>query len=80
LNFPSSFLPLSPIPGFKSWFAKNAAAMLDQLADKESAQPGPGHRWPTAHARPLGGSDNWAGAVEKAARQTLLRCAAHYLG
>ena len=29
------FATLSPIPGFRSWLGKNAAALLDQLADKE---------------------------------------------
>ena len=84
LEFPKLrvFATLSPIPGFKSWLAKNVAAMLDQLADKER----------TALGQAIGGQALTPGRFlaaiehpltlpEKAPlRQTLLHFAAHYLG
>jgi malonyl-CoA decarboxylase len=76
------FATLSPIPGFRGWLVKNAAVMLEKLADKE--------RTVLSHAI---GSDpvtaaNFLAAVEtplelpdkSPVRQMLLQCAAHYLG
>ena len=54
------FATLSPIPGFRSWLGKNAAALLDKLADKERTALGralgaepvtPGISWRPLKAR-----------------------------
>ncbi len=76
------FATLSPIPGFRAWLGKNAAAMLDKLDDKNRLQL----------ARVLGfdppGPEHFLSAADKAltldakspVRSVLLQCAAHYLG
>ena len=76
------FATLSPIPGFRNWLGKNAAAMLEMLDDKSRTAlgravgfepPGAGHF--------LGALDDVLLLNEKSAvRQMLLRCAAEYLG
>jgi malonyl-CoA decarboxylase len=76
------FATLSPIPGFRPWLAKNAAAMLAKLDDKSRAALG----------RALGfeppGPEHLLTAADKAltldakspVRHMVLQCAAHYLG
>lgn len=76
------FATLSPIPGYRSWLAKNADAMLAQLDDKTR----------TALGRVLGSEGPTGGQFLKAAedalslpakapvRILLQRFAAHYLG
>ncbi|MFZ3140304.1 malonyl-CoA decarboxylase [Polaromonas sp.] len=76
------FATLSPIPGLRSWLGKNAAALLDQLADKERRALGQ-----AIGSDPLTPGDFLA-AIESPLelpeksplRRMLLRCAAHYLG
>ncbi|MBX3653967.1 MAG: malonyl-CoA decarboxylase family protein [Ramlibacter sp.] len=77
-----TFATLSPIPGFRSWLARNAAALLEQLDDKHRAELG----------RAVGfeppGAEHFLGALDKVleldpkspVRLMLLCCAAHYLG
>ena len=76
------FATLSPIPGFRSWLGKNAAALLDQLADKE--RKALGREMDADPVTPV----NFLAAIESPlelpdkspVRQLLLQCAAHYLG
>ncbi|MES1976508.1 MAG: malonyl-CoA decarboxylase [Pseudomonadota bacterium] len=77
-----TFATLSPIPGFRSWLNKNAAAMLEKLDEKSLAALGRavGFEPPTA-GHFLGATDDVLALPEKSpVRLTLLRCAAHYLG
>ena len=77
-----TFATLSPIPGFRSWLTKNAAALLEQLDDKTRKAlglavgfepPGAGHF--------LSAADSPLALQEKSpVRKMLLRCAANYLG
>ena len=76
------FATLSPIPGFRSWLGKNAADMLDKLADKErkalSREIGPD---PVTAVNLLTAIESPLELPEKSPlRQLLLQCAAHYLG
>ena len=76
------FATLSPIPGFRGWLTKNAAAMLDKLDEKTR----------TALGRAIGFEPPLASHFLQAAdsaptlndrspvRLMLLRCAAEYLG
>ena len=76
------FATLSPIPGFRSWLGKNAAALLDKVADKDR----------TALAQAIGSDaltpGNFLAAIENplalpdksVVRRMLEQCAAHYLG
>ena len=76
------FATLSPIPGFRSWLNKNAAAMLDKLDDKSRSALGRavGFEPPTA-GHFLGATDEALALPERSpVRLMLLRCAAHYLG
>ncbi|MDI1339047.1 malonyl-CoA decarboxylase [Polaromonas sp.] len=76
------FATLSPIPGFRHWLGKNAAAMLAQIDDKERAALGRaiGFEPPTAQHF-LSATDHAPQLDEKSpVRRMLLRCAAHYLG
>ena len=77
-----TFATLSPIPGFRTWLGKNAAAMLEKLDEKSRSAlgreigfepPGPGH-FLGALENPLALKDN------SKVRHMLLRCAACYLG
>ena len=86
LEFPrlKVFATLSPIPGFRSWLAKNAATLIDQLDEKARAEL----------ERSTGASEKsllvaqWLAALDKASeldakspiRHLLMQCAAHYLG
>ena len=77
-----TFATLSPIPGFRGWLDKNAAAMMDRLDDKAR----------TALVRALGLEPPTAAQFLDAAnaalslpdkspvRLMLMHCAAHYLG
>lgn len=77
-----TFATLSPIPGFRSWLAKNAGAMLESLGEKDRVAlgravgfepPGVGHF--------LSAAEGALTLHEKSpVRLMLLRCAAHYLG
>ena len=77
-----TFATLSPIPGFRTWLGKNAAAMLEKLDEKSYTAlgreigfepPGPGHF--------LGALENPLALKENSkVRHMLLRCAACYLG
>ena len=88
------FATLSPIPGFRAWLAKNAAAMLARLDDKMRANLGRALNFDPP------GSEHFLSAVERALerahehaqdrdaahdghavlRKVLLQFAAHYLG
>jgi len=76
------FATLSPIPGFRQWLGKNAAAMMALLDEKELTLLGRalGFEPPTAQHF-LTAADNPAILGEKSpVRRMLLGCAAHYLG
>jgi malonyl-CoA decarboxylase len=76
------FATLSPIPGFRQWLGKNAAAMIALLDEKELTLLGRalGFEPPTAQHF-LTATDNPAILGEKSpVRRMLLGCAAHYLG
>ncbi|MDP1740349.1 MAG: malonyl-CoA decarboxylase [Polaromonas sp.] len=76
------FATLSPIPGFRQWLGKNAAAMLQQLGDKERSALGLalGFEPPTAQHL-LTAADNLPLLDDRSpVRRMLLACAAHYLG
>ncbi|MEP6589071.1 MAG: malonyl-CoA decarboxylase [Polaromonas sp.] len=76
------FATLSPIPGFRGWLGKNAAALLDQLADKErtALSRAIGHD-PVCPVNLLAAFESPLALPEKSPlRQMLLQCAAHYLG
>ncbi len=84
------FATLSPIPGFRAWLAKNAAAMLARLDDKMRANLGRALNFDPP------GSEHFLSAIERAherahehgdaheggavLRKVLLQFAAHYLG
>jgi malonyl-CoA decarboxylase len=76
-----TFATLSPIPGFRSWLGKHAAAMLEKLDDKRRAELGRAVGFEPPQAAHL------LTALEKPldleprspVRQMLLECAAHYL-
>ena len=84
LEFPrlKTFATLSPIPGFRAWLGKNVEAMMSQLNEKALLQLGKavGFQPPTA--------DHFLFALDRISEldvkspisQTLLTCAAHYLG
>jgi malonyl-CoA decarboxylase len=84
LEFPrlKTFATLSPIPGFRAWLGKNVEAMMAQLDEKALLQLGKavGFQPPTA--------DHFLFALDRISEldakspisQTLLSCAAHYLG
>jgi malonyl-CoA decarboxylase len=77
-----TFATLSPIPGFRSWLAKNAAGLVDQLGDKERAALGlaVGYEPPGA-SHFLSAAEGALALPEKSpVRLLLLHCAAHYLG
>ena len=77
-----TFATLSPIPGFRNWLGKNAAAMLESLGDKELAALGRavGFEPPTA-GHLLTAAENPLSLTEQSpVRKMLLHCAAHYLG
>ena len=77
-----TFATLSPIPGYRSWLAKNAASLIEQLDEKSLTAlgraigfepPGAGHL--------LGALDDVLALPEKSpVRLMLMRGAANYLG
>jgi malonyl-CoA decarboxylase len=76
------FATLSPIPGFRAWLSRNAAAILQTFGEKELAelgracgvQPVTAEHFLMAAEKPLSLSE------KSPVRRTLLRCAAAYLG
>ena len=76
------FATLSPIPGLRSWLGKNAAALLDQLADKERTALGQAiGADPLTPGGFLAAIESPLELPEKSpVRRMLLQCAAHYLG
>ena len=76
------FATLSPIPGFRVWLGKHAAAMLDKLGEKERAALGRALGFePPSAAHLLTAAEGALALPEKSPlRLMLLRCAAHYLG
>jgi malonyl-CoA decarboxylase len=77
-----TFATLSPIPGFRTWLAKNAPDMVARLDEKRAAEIGRlvGSLPPTAD-RLLAAVDAAASLDAKSPlRQWLLQCAAEYLG
>jgi malonyl-CoA decarboxylase len=83
-DFPKlkTFATLSPIPGFRSWLAKNASRMLEATPEKMRAQLGRAVGFEPAGAEHvLSALELMPTLPEKSAlRQWLLACAAHYLG
>jgi malonyl-CoA decarboxylase len=80
-----TFATLSPIPGFRSWLGRNAAAMLDKLSVKERAAlsraMGASAAQPLVAAQLVAAAEGALELTEKSLlRHWLLRCAAHYLG
>ena len=77
-----TFATLSPIPGFRSWLGKNAAAMLSALDEKERATLGRalGLEPPSAGLFLTAAEGALTLSEKSPVRQMLLRCAAHYLG
>ena len=77
-----TFATLSPIPGFRSWLAKNATAMLDKLDDKERVALGRAVGFePPAAGHFLSAAENALTLpIKSPVRIMLLHCAAHYLG
>ena len=84
VEFPKlkTFATLSPIPGFRSWLGKNAAALLVQLDHKARVALGRtlGVEQPTAAQFLTAADDALAMPAKSPVRMLLLRCAAHYLG
>ena len=76
------FATLSPIPGFRVWLGKHAAAMLDKLGEKERAALGRALGFePPSAAHLLTAAEGALALPEKSpVRLMLLQCAAHYLG
>ena len=83
LEFPrlKTFATLSPIPGFRSWLGKNAAAMLDQLDDKARAElaKAMGLELVTGAQLLLGAEGALELDVKSPLPRMLLHCAACYL-
>jgi malonyl-CoA decarboxylase len=77
-----TFATLSPIPGFRSWLGKNAAAMLSTLGDKERSALGRaiGVEPPTEGLFLSAAEDALALPEKSPVRLMLMQCAAHYLG
>jgi len=77
-----TFATLSPIPGFRSWLGKNAAALLGKLDDKALGALGRamGDQVPDAGRFLAALDDVLALPAKSPVRLMLLRCAAHYLG
>ena len=77
-----TFATLSPIPGFRGWLGKNAAAMLGKLDDKARTALGRALGVESPDAGPFFAAldDVLALPVKSPVRLMLLRCAAHYLG
>ncbi len=76
------FATLSPIPGFRSWLAKHAASLLEQLDPRSRAELGQAVGFePVTAAHFLAAAETpLALKPTSPVRQMLLRCAAQYLG
>jgi len=76
------FATLSPVPGFRPWLQKHAAAMFDQLGVKAQADLGraAGHAKLTADALLAALEKPLALGTKSPLRQFLISGAAHYLG
>ena len=79
------FVTLSPIPGFRGWLGKHAAAMLEKLSVKERAAlsraMGASALQPLVAAQLIAAAEGALELTEKSPlRHWLLRCAAYYLG
>jgi malonyl-CoA decarboxylase len=77
-----TFATLSPIPGFRSWLQKNAAAQLERLSDTERSQLGRAAGFePITAAHFLAACETpLALKPGSAVPLMLMRCAAQYLG
>ncbi|MHA7602197.1 malonyl-CoA decarboxylase [Alicycliphilus sp. T452] len=77
-----TFATLSPIPGFRSWLAKQGAAQLERLDEKQRAELGRAVGFePPQIAHVLAAADKALELPPKSpVRQLLLQCAARYLG
>ncbi|MDA8520046.1 malonyl-CoA decarboxylase [Acidovorax sp. NCPPB 4044] len=77
-----TFATLSPIPGFRAWFGKHCAGMLDALDDKRRAELGRAVGFePPQAAHVLAAAEKALDLpVKSPLRQWLLQCAARYLG
>jgi malonyl-CoA decarboxylase len=76
------FATLSPIPGFRSWLARNAAELIARLDEKRAAELGRalGSLPPTADRVLAAAEEAPALDAKSPVRQLLLQCAAEYLG
>ncbi len=83
-DFPKlkTFATLSPIPGFRPWFSRHAARMLEATPEKMRAQLGRAVGFePAAVEHVMSALDQITTLPERSVlRQWLLGCAAHYLG
>jgi malonyl-CoA decarboxylase len=77
-----TFATLSPIPGFRSWLAKNAGALLTRLDDKRQTELGRvvGSLPPTAERVLAAAEESSTLDARSPVRQLLMSAAAEYLG
>ncbi len=77
-----TFATLSPIPGFRTWLARNAADMLARMGDRDRAALGRAIGYePPSPEHFLAALDKPLDLAPKSLpRQLLMQCAAHYLG
>jgi len=76
-----TFATLSPIPGFRAWLGRNAAAMLERLDDRQRAELGRALAFEPPTAEHFLSAADQAPALEEKSpvRQLLTRSAAYYL-
>ncbi len=77
-----TFATLSPIPGFRAWFGKHCAGMLEAMDDKRRAELGRaiGAEAPQAAQVIAAAEKALELPVKSPLRQWVLHCAARYLG
>ena len=77
-----TFATLSPIPGFRGWLGKNAAAMLERVPEKVRAELAQALACDSATAAHLLAAADKPLALDAKSpvRRLLMQCAAHYLG
>ncbi|VTU30519.1 Malonyl-CoA decarboxylase (MCD) [Variovorax sp. PBL-H6] len=77
-----TFATLSPIPGFRSWFAKNAGVLLTRLDEKRQTELGRvvGSLPPTAERVLAAAEEASTLDARSPVRQLLMNAAAEYLG
>jgi malonyl-CoA decarboxylase len=77
-----TFATLSPIPGFRGWFAKNAGALLARLDEKRQTELGRvvGSLPPTAERVLAAAEEASTLDARSPVRQLLMNAAAEYLG